>query len=102
VKRVLVFSVSLLNIIAAALIYRALYKGGWLTHHYDLRDSDSLNLVPVIFEPIAVLSVLAYWIWRTSFLYRLMLILAVVQLLIIAGFVALILYFMLTYHPRLM
>jgi hypothetical protein len=96
------FSVSLLHIIAAAVIYRGLYKGGWLSHHYDLGDSDSLNLIPVIFEPIAVLSVLAYWIWRTSFLYRLMLVLAVVQLLIVAGFVALIVYFKLTYHPRLM
>ena len=96
------FSVSLLHIIAAAVIYRFLYKGGWLTHHYDLRDSDSFNLIPVIFEPIAVLSVLTYWIWRTSLLYRLMLILAVVQLLIIAGFVALIIWFKLTYHPRMM
>jgi hypothetical protein len=109
VKGVRIFSpswkavlLSLLHIGAAVAIYRFLYTGGWLTHHYDLRDPDSFNLIPVIFEPIAVLSVLSYWIWRTPFLYRLMLILAVVQLLIIAGFAVLILAFMLTYHPRMM
>ncbi len=67
---------SVFNVIAAAVIYRSLYKTGWVTHHYDLRDPDSVNLVPVIVEPIAVLCVLAYWVWRTPFLYRLMFVLA--------------------------
>ena len=58
----------MLNLIAAAVIYRFLYKDGWVTHHYDLRDPDSINLVPVIVEPIAVLCVLAYWVWRTPLL----------------------------------
>jgi len=97
-----VFSVSLLHIISAALIYRGLYKGGWLTHHYRLHDSDNINLFPVIFEPIAILCVIAYWIWRTRFFYRLMFILAVIQLLIAAGFVASMVYFHLTYRPRMM
>lgn len=84
------------------MIYRFLNSGGWLTHRYDLRDADSLNLIPVIFEPLALLSVVAYWLWRRPFLYRLLLIMAIGQLLIIAGFVALFLLFVFTYHPRLM
>jgi hypothetical protein len=90
------------NVIAAAVIYRYLYKTGWVTHHYDLRDSDSIKLVPVIVEPIAVLCVLAYWVWRTPFLYRLMFVLAAIQLLFGAAFIADVLSFHLAYHPRMM
>jgi hypothetical protein len=109
VKRTPLFSplvkaifLSVFNVIAAAVIYRFLYQTGWVTHHYDLRDRDSINLAPVIIEPVAVLCVLAYWVWRTPFLYRLMFVLAVIQMLFGAAFVADVLYFSLTYHPRMM
>jgi hypothetical protein len=93
---------SALNIIAAVVIYRFLYNGGWVTHHYDLSDPDSVNLVPVIVEPIAVLCVLAYWVWRTPFLYRLLFVMGMIQVLFGVAFVAVFLFFVLTYHPRLM
>jgi hypothetical protein len=93
---------SVFNVIAAAVIYRFLYKTGWVTHHYDLRDPDSINLVPVIVEPFAVLCVLAYWVWRTPFLYRLLFVLAMIQVLFGAAFAAFVLFFALTYHPRMM
>jgi hypothetical protein len=55
---------SAVILIGAVWMYRFLNSGGWLTHHYQLNDPDSLNLIPVIFEPIAVLGVVAYWVWR--------------------------------------
>jgi len=53
---------SAVTLIGAIWMYRFLNSGGWLTHHYQLNqlnDPDSLNLIPVIFEPIAVLGVVA-------------------------------------------
>lgn len=73
-----------------------------LTHRYDLRDTDSLNLIPVTFEPVAVLSVIAYWVRGTVSLLRLLMILAVVQVLIVAGYVAVFVCFVLTYRPRML
>ena len=93
---------SVLNLIGAAWVYRQLYTGGWLTHHYDLRDPDSINLLLAIVEPLVVLCVISYWIWRTRFLYRLLFISFIVQLLIDAGFIAFIGLFMLTWKPRMM
>ncbi|MFL6530230.1 MAG: hypothetical protein ACJ8KX_07145 [Chthoniobacterales bacterium] len=55
-----------------------------------------------IFEPITILSVLAYWLARTPFLYRLISILAFLQVLIGLGFLAFILLFMLTWKPKMM
>ena len=101
-KRALIVSLSLFQLIAAVVIYRFLNSGGWLTHRYDLSDPNSLNLVPVIFEPIAVLTVLFYWIRRTPLLYRLLVITAIGQLLIVSAYVALLVGFALTYHPRMM
>ena len=83
-------------------MYRFLHSGGWLTHHYDLSDPDSLNLVPVIFEPIAVLTLVVYWLRRTALLRRLMLIMALAQLLIVLSYLAVMVLFALTWHPRLM
>jgi hypothetical protein len=92
---------SLVHLIAAAAVYRYLITGGWLTNHYQLNDPNIINLALAIFEPIAIVSVIAYWIWRKSFLYRLMSILALIQILVGAGFLIFILLFMLTWHPKM-
>jgi hypothetical protein len=93
---------SALHVVAAAAIYRYLISGGWLTNHYQLNDPNIVNLLLAVFEPIAVVSVVAYWIGRRPFLYRLMSILCVVQVLIGTGFLLFILFFALTWHPKMM
>jgi hypothetical protein len=93
---------SVVQLIAAVFIYWHLITGGWLTNHYQINDPNIVNLVLAIFEPIAIISVIAYWIWRKSFLYRLISILFLVQVLIGAGFLILFLLFMLTWHPKMM
>jgi hypothetical protein len=92
---------SLVHLIAAAAVYWYLTTGGWLTNHYQFNDPNIVNLVLAVFEPIAIVSVIAYWFWRKSFLYRLMSILALVQILVGAGFLIFILLFMLTWHPKM-
>jgi hypothetical protein len=94
--------ISVVHLIAAAAVYRYLITGGWLTNHYQLNDPDIINLVLAIFEPIAVISVIAYWLLRKPFLYRLISVLCLFQILIGAGFVAFILFFALTWHPKMM
>jgi len=93
---------SLVNLVGAAWVYRYLISGGWLTNHYQLNDPNIVNLFLAIFEPIAALGVIAYWIWRTRFLYRLLFILFLIQLLIGAGFLAFIGFFLFTWKPRMM
>ena len=93
---------SVVNLIAAAAVYWHLVKGGWLTNHYQLDDPNIVNLVLAIFEPIALISVIAYWLWRKSFLYRLVSILALIQIIVGAGFLIFLLVFMLTWHPKMM
>ena len=93
---------SFINVIAAVAVYWYLAKGGWLTNHYQLNDPNIINLVLAIFEPIAIASVIAYWFWRKSFLYRLVFVLAFIQILIGAGFLIFILLFMLTWKPKMM
>jgi hypothetical protein len=94
--------ISVVHLVAATAVYRHLITGGWLTNHYQLNDPNIINLVLAIFEPIAIASVSAYWIWRKPFLYRLMSILCLVQLLVGASFLIFILLFMLTWHPKMM
>jgi hypothetical protein len=94
--------ISVLHVIAATAVYWHLIKGGWLTNHYQLNDPNIVNLVLAVFEPIAIVSVIAYWLSRKRFLYRLISILCFVQLLIGAGFLIFILLFMLTWHPKMM
>jgi len=94
--------ITLVHVIAAAAVYRYLITGGWLTNHYQLNDPNIVNLVLAIFEPIAIASVIAYWLLRTPALYRLISILFLVQLLIGTGFLVFILLFMFTWHPKLM
>src|SRR5436189_6288033 len=98
--RIIVCSIG--HLIAAAAVYWHLINGGWLTNHYQLNDPNIVNLALAIFEPIAVLSVIAFWIWRTASLRRLMSILFVIQLLIGAGFLLFILFFALTWQPKMM
>jgi hypothetical protein len=93
---------SVVHLIAAIAVYRYLVTGGWLTNRYRLDDPNIINLALAIFEPIAIVSVIAYWIWRKSFLYRLISILALLQILIGAGFLIFILLFMLTWHAKMM
>ena len=94
--------ITLVHVIAATAVYRYLITGGWLTNHYQLNDPNIVNLVLAIFEPIAIVSVIAYWLLRKPALYRLMSILCLVQILIGAGFLVFILLFMFTWHPKLM
>jgi len=94
--------ITLVHVIAATVVYRYLITSGWLTNHYQLNDPNIVNLVMAIFEPIAIISVIAYWLLRKPGLYRLMSILFLVQILIGVGFLVFILLFMLTWHPKLM
>jgi hypothetical protein len=93
---------SIVHLIAASAVYRYLISGGWLTNRYHLNDPNIVNLVLAIFEPIAIISVIAYWIGRTAFLYRLMSLLCLVQVVIGIGFLVFILFFALTWHPKMM
>ena len=54
--------ISAIHVIAAIAVYRHLITGGWLTNHYQLNDPNIVNLVLAIFEPIAIVSVIAYWL----------------------------------------
>ena len=94
--------ISVVHVVAAAAVYRYLITGGWLTNHYQINDPNIVNLVLALFEPIAIISVIAYWLLRKPGLYRLMSILCFVQILIGVGFLAFILLFMFTWHPKLM
>jgi hypothetical protein len=93
---------STVHLIAAIAVYCYLITGGWLTNHYQFNDPNVVNLVLAVFEPIAIVSVIAYWLWRKLFLYRLMSILALIQILVGAGFLTFILFFMFTWHPKMM
>ena len=93
---------SLVHLIAATAVYWHLITGGWLTNRYQFDDPNIVNLVLAVFEPIAIVSVIAYWIWRKSFLHRLISILCLVQILVGAGFLIFILLFTLTWHPKMM
>ena len=94
--------ITLVHVVAATAVYRYLITGGWLTNQYQLNDPNIVNLVLAIFEPIAIVSVIAYWLWRKSFLYRLISILCLVQILIGAGFLIFFLLFALTWHAKMM
>jgi hypothetical protein len=90
------------NLVAAAAVYRYLITGGWLTNHYHLNDPNIVNLALAIFEPIAALCVVAYWVWRTESLAKLLARLFFVQILIGVGFLAFILLFFFTWRPKMM
>src|ERR1700704_580619 len=88
---------STVHLVAAIAVYRYLITGGWLTNHYQLNDPNIVNLVLAIFEPIAIVVVIAYWFLRKQFLYRFISILCFIQILIGTGFLIFILIFALTW-----
>jgi hypothetical protein len=88
-------------LIAGATVYWYFVTGGWLTNHYQLSDPNIVNLVLAVFEPIAIISMIAYWLWRKSFLYRLVSILALIQILIGGIFLSFILLFLLTWKAKM-
>jgi hypothetical protein len=90
------------HLVAAAAVYRHLITGGWLTAHYQLNDPNIVNLALAIFEAITVVCVAAYLIWRTPFLAKLLARLFLIQIVIGLGFLAFILFFFFTWHPRMM
>ena len=98
--RTLVYSA--VNFIVASVVYWHLIKGGWLRNRYELSDPNIVNLVLAIFEPIAVLGVVAFWIWRTASLRRLLGILCVAQIVIALGFLVFFLVFAATFRFKLM
>jgi len=93
---------SAINLIGAVLVYLHLITGGWLSHNFDLSDPNVANLLLAIFEPIAVLAVVAYWIWRTGIFYRVLFISFIVQVVVLASFVAFLLLFFFTWKPKMM
>ncbi len=93
---------TLVNLIIAVWVLRLLQTGGWLTHHYEWNDPNSINFFLMLVEPVVVLGVIAYWIWRTSGLYRALFVSFVVQLVVAAGFFAFFAFFFFTYKPKLM
>jgi heme/copper-type cytochrome/quinol oxidase subunit 4 len=93
---------SVVNLAIAAWVLGFLRTGGWLTHHYEWNDPNTINFVLMLLEPIIILAVIAYWIWRSPQFYRALFISFIFQLLVAAGFVALFAFFFLTWKPRLM
>ena len=93
---------SAIHLIAAIAVYWHLITGGWLTNHYRLNDPNIVNLFLAIFEAIAVMSVILFWIRRTPFFQRLMSMLCVIQILVGAGFLIFFLVFAITWHPKMM
>ncbi|MFL6588689.1 MAG: hypothetical protein ACJ8M4_00805 [Chthoniobacterales bacterium] len=73
-----------------------------MTNHYHLDDPNIVNLALAIIEPIAVLGVVAYWIGRTRFLYRLLFAFFIVQIIIGVGFAAFIGFFFFTWKAKMM
>ena len=90
------------HVVAALAVYRYLISGGWLANRYRIDDPNIVNLGLAVFEPVAVVCVLAYWLWRTRFLGRLLGCLFLVQILIGAGFLLFILFFLITWRPKMM
>jgi hypothetical protein len=60
-------ALSIFHVITATVVYWHLITGGWLTNHYQLNDPNIVNLVLAIFEPIAVVRVIAWWLCESHF-----------------------------------
>ena len=93
---------SLVHCLVAGAVYCHLDTGGWLTTAYRLDDPNVINLALALFEPFAIASVLAYWIWRAPRLYRILRLLFLGQLVIGLGFLVFFLVFVFTWRPKLM
>lgn len=99
-RRAILYSV--VHLVAAVLVYRHLISGGWLTNHYQLNDPNIVNLGLAIFEAIAVLCVIVFWIFQRPAFQRVMAILCLMQVVIGAGFLIFFVLFALTWHPKMM
>lgn len=93
---------SALHIVVAIAVYWHLITGGWLTSSYRVNDPNIVNLLLAIFEPVAVASVVIYWISKKRFAYRLLVSLGLVQMIIVIGGVTFFILFALFWHPKLM
>ncbi len=93
---------SAINLIAALAIYSHLISGGWLRTRYELSDPNIVNLLLAIYEPVAVVVVLAYWVRRSRALYRALFISFVLQIVILAAFAVFILFFFVSWKPKMM
>jgi hypothetical protein len=93
---------TVVALVIAVWVLRLLQTGGWLTHHYEWNDPNTINFVLMLVEPLVILGVIAYWIWRTAGLYRVLFISFVLQLVVAAGFVAFFSFFFFTWKPKLM
>jgi len=97
-----VIIVCLLHLLIGGYIYWQLYEGGWLTNpYYRWNDPDDINLVLAIFEPLCAVVLVALIAVRKRFFYKLLLDLLIIQLIIAASFVILIVWFALTWQPRM-
>ena len=92
----------MVNLVGAGLVYRHLITGGWLSHQYELNDPNVVNLLLATFEPIAVLAVVASWVWPTGVLSRVLFVSFIVQVVVIGAFAAFILFFWLAWKPKMM
>lgn len=91
-----------MHLLSATAVYWHLIKGGWLTNHYQLDDLNIVNLVLAIFEAVAVVLVIGYWISRSAVLGRLIWRLCLVQIAVGIGFLVFFLVFAATFHFKLM
>ncbi len=95
-------ALSILHLAVGGAVYFHLITGGWLTTRYALDDPNAVNLVLALFEPIALLSVIAYWLRPNQARYRVVWILGLAQLAIVLGGILFFLVFALTWQPRMM
>ncbi len=93
---------SILHVTCAALASYHLLTGGWLTNRYHLDDPNIVNLLIALFEILAVIAVIVYWRSRSARSYRFLKRLLLGQIIIGAAALLFFLFFMLTWHPRMM
>jgi len=85
----------------AAEVYWHLINGGWLAVHYHWDDPDNINLVMAVFEALAAVVTVALLIFRSRFLYRLLIDLMLIQLLLAVVMAGLLLLFVFTWKPKM-
>lgn len=93
---------SILHMSCAGLVSYHLITGGWLTNRYRLDDWNIVNLLIAIFEIFAVGAVIAYWLSRSALSYVCVKRLLLGQLIIAVAALLFFLFFMMTWHPRMM
>ena len=96
-----VIIVCLLHLVIASGVYWHLITDGWLTNNYHWDDPNNINLVLVMFEAFCAVVVVLLGVARKRFFYKLLIDLVVIQFILVAGFLILLLIFMLTWHPKM-